>query len=244
MTEPVIQIISASRPHRVEAMQELVGLPALWYVPKEQVADYRAAGAETVAAGKLIPSRNQALEDAHSEGKISVQVADDLMSIKFYDGSPEKKLLPRAERFEQWTFKQALDYMLDALAGTPYKLAGAAPNTNELNYKSEFQNRHFICVDLNVALPSTPRFDSNMTLKEDYDYTCQHIAEYGGVLRCSALMPHFLHRTNEGGTSSVRNEAEEKKNIDYLLEKWPKGFVRHRKDTEIILRWRYPEGTP
>ena len=227
----VVQVISAGRSDRVQPMQQLLGTPTVWYVPHDQVDEYRSAGAEyVVAGGGLIESRNLALRLAHLEDMASVQVSDDLQVVKFYDGVNERR---------EKSFRWALKYMFAGLRKTGCMLAGCAPNDNKLNYKVPYQLKNFIVGDLIVVLPSTPRFDTNMTLKEDYDFTCQHIAAYGGALRCAGLMPRFLHRENPGGAVAYRTSEEEQKNIAYLHEKWPKAFVKHKKPDEIIMRWRY-----
>ena len=50
----------------------------------------------------------------------------------------------------------------------------------------EIQWRHQIIGNfIVVERCSTPRFDPELKLKEDYDFSCQHAHTYGKVLRCN-----------------------------------------------------------
>ena len=79
---------------------------------------------------------------------------------------------------------------------------------------------HFIVGDFIVVQPDSPvRFDTRMTLKEDYDFTAQHLQTHGKVCRVNRLLIHAEHRTNEGGAVTVRNVKTELANIKHLRTK-------------------------
>merc|ERR1712187_164898 len=105
--------------------------------------------------------------------------------------------------------------------------------------------------DFFVTEPSSPcRFDTKMTLKEDYDFTCSHIHKHGSVLRCNRMFLTAKHSTNAGGAVASRDNAgqKEKLNIRILQSKWPKVFkVNTRRKgvagTEVQMRWsRFTKG--
>merc|ERR1712087_1058375 len=82
--------------------------------------------------------------------------------------------------------------------------------------------------------------DTNMTLKEDYDFTCSHIANHGAVMRCNRMILRVKHATNGGGAVSERDKAgaKERKNIAILMNKWPGVFKPHgRRQNEVRLCW-------
>eukprot|EP00418_Pyrodinium_bahamense_P073671 CAMPEP_0179101438 /NCGR_PEP_ID=MMETSP0796-20121207/46900_1 /TAXON_ID=73915 /ORGANISM="Pyrodinium bahamense, Strain pbaha01" /LENGTH=186 /DNA_ID=CAMNT_0020799289 /DNA_START=145 /DNA_END=701 /DNA_ORIENTATION=+ len=79
-----------------------------------------------------------------------------------------------------------------------------------------------------------------MSLKEDYDYTCAHIARHGSVLRCNRMTVQAKHQTNSGGACSNRDRKgrEEQRNIAILLRKWPRAFrMNPKRRNEVILQW-------
>jgi len=104
-----------------------------------------------------------------------------------------------------------------------------------------FSRRHFILGDFFVVdTGSEVRFDSSMTLKEDYDFTCAHIHENGSVLRCNRLTLSVKHYSNAGGACANRDKKglEERKNIDILEWKWPRVFrANPKRKNEVIMSW-------
>ena len=77
-----------------------------------------------------------------------------------------------------------------------------------------------------------------MTLKEDYDFTCQHIYEFGRVARCNRLLILAEHYVNAGGAVAIRNSKREAQNIKHLRAKWPGVFlVSPRGPSEVRLIW-------
>ena len=82
------------------------------------------------------------------------------------------------------------------------------------------------------------RFDKSMRLKEDYDYTLQHLAANGRVARLDWILPEYQHYTNEGGAVAYRSPDEEQKAIAHLKEKWgPVIADNPKRPNEILLKW-------
>lgn len=210
-----VYIISHQRSANVKKMQDLIGA-VTWVVGEGESEAYKAAGAiRVIEGGRLTPSRNAALEDAFKLGFPCIQLSDDLKKIKqvvFYEGGKKKD--------KPLEFTEAVSIMLSRLSMSPFKLAGIAPTFNSYFSNRETSIRHFVIGDFLVVLPSPLRFDEAMTLKEDYDFTIQHIHKYGGVLRNDDVLCNFEHYTNAGGAVSVRTTEEEQKNIQYLKQKW------------------------
>merc|ERR1712060_603743 len=108
----------------------------------------------------------------------------------------------------------------------------------------EFVHEHFILGDFFVVDKSPCRFDTTMTLKEDYDFTCAHLKKHGSVLRCNRLFISAVHETNTGGAVSERDDAgaKEVENIKILKEKWPgvfrsNGNRGNKSETQVIMCW-------
>lgn len=222
-----LTIISSNRSKNVSKMTKHFG-PATWVIPKNQVNDYKKAGAESIiiSDNNLSSSRNKALEKSFKHNLISVQTDDDLSKIaKDVDG----------KAVDMNSF-EALEDLIQRLAISDYCLAGVSPTANPYFISKKNSTNLLITNSLIAVKPSSPRFDLNLSLKEDYDFTIKHIIEYGGVQRCDDLLPYYLHNTNKGGRKDFRTEEREEQECQYLLNKYPDLIKEHpRRDKEVIL---------
>ena len=224
-----LAVISAKRPNNVANMTSLVG-PASWIVPKDDVQSYTGMGATTINGcpyPNLVASRNKALDLAFSAGVPCVQTDDDLVRIKRAYGK---------RRTEEITFDDAVELMIGRLQRAGLYYGAVAPTTNAF-FVGDITSRTGFCIaSLCVTMPCELRFDAEMTLKEDYDYTLQHIATYGGVMRSNDLLAEYKHYSNEGGAVTVRNSDNEQRNIVYLKAKWGHAIRDNpRRENEILL---------
>jgi len=242
----------------IETFFKLVGVKPTWYVDEASLEDYKKLGVNAKVGGKLTPARNMALDDAQKKKLVCVQVSDDISKWIYYDCA--KQNFTGEQDFKKANFALAgtKTYVVSPLAAAQFILAkmrshpdkphlgGVFPNANAAMTlgQSEFGMKHFILGDFFVAEPSSRcRFDTSMTLKEDYDYTCSHIKEHGCVLRCHRLFIHVKHSTNAGGAVSVRDSAgqKEKENIAILNTKWPGVFRsngrRKNEGCEVTMNW-------
>lgn len=234
-----LTIISHKRPDNVKRMTELVG-PATWCVGDDEGADYADAGAVSVVeTGNLCRSRNAAIDmaqehDAHAMP--CVELSDDLTKVQIALWSIEKNKIVA----QDCSFLIALGRVLDGMLQTGAQLAGVAPTANPFyaNVEKPVHPSAFIVGDFIVIGPDTKlRFDEKMTLKEDYDYTLQHIMTHGCVARRDDVLATFLHRKNAGGACAVRTAELEQSNIAHLKAKWPQ-FIRDntKRPNEILLQ--------
>ena len=225
-----VYVISHRRPQNVSRVQTLVDGQLSWIVGDEKdKADY---GENAIIGGKLTPSRNLALIRAFKDGKPCIQISDDPKKFKqvlfMEDGSKQVRDI---------SFVEAAKLMLDRLKDSPFKLAGIAPTANPYFSNRSISTRHFVIGDFICVMPSEIRFDQAMTLKEDYDFTLQHIRNHGGVIRNDDILCEFEHYKNAGGAVSIRNTAEEQKNISHLKQKWGRVIADNAKrPNEILLK--------
>ncbi len=227
-----IAVISAGRPGNVHAMTGLLGeVPATWYVADAaQQVEYAAAGArQVVAGGSLIEARNAALRDAWHRDLTCVQVSDDLRRLEWYNGAAKEPL----------TFADAA-YRLDTgLTLQGAMLAGCSPTANAYFYRKPVSPNLFVVGDLIAVRPCWLWFDAELPLKEDYDYTLQHLRAYGQVARLNRIMPTFRHRSNAGGAVAYRTPDLEDQAIAYLRAKWGDCIRPNtRRPHEVLLRWK------
>jgi hypothetical protein len=224
-------VISARRPERVPAMKALLGSGAHWFVAKGDGDAYRANGADNVVeSGGLCESRNAALDMAFSKDMPCVQMSDDLKAIKKAHSKTQT---------EPMKFAQAIGDMLHVAKLYRSRLVGVAPTANAFYYNPEkpFKLKAFIVGDMILCIPCDIRFDTNLLLKEDYDFTLKHLKQFGRAVRVDNILAEFAHRTNAGGAVSYRTELLEQTCIAYLKRKWG-AVIRDnpRRKNEILLK--------
>lgn len=229
----VVSIISTGRPDNVEKMQKLVGEQVVWVTKETDRAAYLAAGATNiVTGGDLCESRNRGLDLAIERNVFAVQLSDDLYRI---DRALDKKVTASV------SFDHAVNLMIETLQQTNLHLAGVSPTANAFytDLQKPVKFEHFIVGDFIVVSPDTDlRFDPRLKLKEDYDYTLQHLHRYGGVARLDLLLPKFAHRTNKGGAVDFRTAEKEQEAISFLRSKWPDEIRDNpRRANEILMKW-------
>ena len=142
------------------------------------------------------------------------------------------------------TVDEVLKEMINQMEKYDMYLGAVSPTNNEF-YFSETRPigfRHFCLGDLHLIRKCDLKFDESLTLKEDYDYTLQHIKKFGGVCRLNYILPTFTHRVNKGGAVAVRTEALEQENIKLLKKKWG-SLIRDnpRRPNEILLNIKMPK---
>jgi hypothetical protein len=222
-------VISAGRPDAVGRMApHLATLPkgtwAFWVVPRSDAGSYEAGGANVIIdPGSIVGARNLALDHAFANNVACVQLSDDLKRLR---------MLPKADI----ELGDALIHLEHALDSTGLALAGCSPTDNLYFAKDGVSTRKFVVGDLIMVRPTDLRFDEALRLKEDYDFTLQHWATYGGAARCDYIAPSFAHYTNAGGAVAARTADLEQETIAYLKAKWP-GMIRDnpRRANEVLL---------
>lgn len=187
----------------------------------------------------LVAARNAALDDCQESDTYCMMLDDDLKRVGI--------MTPTSSRPVPVEPTHAIEEMHQILRDTPgIHMAAAPPTPNPQNYRPEkpIRLRH-VCISSWVMVkPGTAvRYDPVFKLKEDYDYTLQHIQRHGGVLRLEWILPTFTHRTNAGGAVSYRTPRLEILTIRQLQRKWGADVVRQRKakPLEIMLNvpaWR------
>jgi hypothetical protein len=222
-------IISHQRAKNVKKMQELVP-NAVWYVGKGEGKEYKEAGAiNVIESGGLIESRNKALDDAHKKNMACVQLSDDFGGV----------LLATEKNDKPISIEKAVKMMEGIATKIGAKLAGTAPTANRfyVDVNKPVRTHHFIVGDFIWVAPTKLRFDTELRLKEDYDYTAQHLKEYGVVARVDVLMAKFAHRTNAGGAVAYRTSQLEQDAIAYLKKKWAGVVVDNpRRPDEVLFK--------
>lgn len=221
-------IISHLRSANVPKMHAITGENVHWYVGPGEADAYRAAGAKDVKeADGLCACRNAALRDSFAEGRICIQLSDDLSKIEWTTDGKTKQAL---------SFDGVKDKLCGQLTEQVY-LVGVSPTPNAFYFHKPISVNAFIIGDLFAVRPCGVFFDETFKLKEDYDYTAQHIKQYGYAIRVNGILATFGHYTNKGGAVSVRTPELEQEMILRLMRKHPQ-FIRpnKRRENEVLFR--------
>jgi len=258
-----VGVVSARRAQKPEGLRDIAvvqsqfvasGVEPLWYVDAPSLQDYRALGLKAVVGGKLTAARNMVLDDAEQRRKICVQVSDDIARWEYRHGPAATS---RTDAAQNAAHASATRFVLSPVGAARFmvakmramrsgskgpRLAGVFPlgSCARAFSCSPHGMKHFILGDFFVADRSSLRFDLNMTLKEDYDFTCSHMQQHGAVLRLNRMTIAAKHQTNPGGAVAQRDKKgrEEDRNIDILRQKWPRAFHAHpTRKHEVVLRW-------
>jgi hypothetical protein len=190
---------------------------------------YENAGCKYVhETGKLVESRNFALKHAFANNNICIQLSDDIVKVNTNKSFGTKKEVD-------------LDESLTDMVNIFNKITGVylmgVPPTDNYFYAKKLVSKNTFCIgDLLFVKPCNLYFDESLTLKEDYDYTLQHINQYGHCFRYQKYLYTFQHYKNKGGAVDYRNESEEQKNIFYLMAKWgSKIKLNPKRKNEILI---------
>lgn len=236
-----VYVISSRRPNNVRNMMDLIDPDFIvnWIVRDEedyfayQEKNYDVREFTIRQGGDLICSRNIAINDAFTWNRHCIIIDDDLKKIEFALSKNNKDNVPI-------TFKTAVRKMYEAMVEVPQcYLCGTASTNNAFffNPMKPISLTHFIGGWFMIIKNGTDlRFDPKIKLKEDYDYTLQHITKYGGAIRCNFILADFAHFSNKGGVVDYRTEELEQETIAYLKKKW-NGLIKDhpRRKNEILL---------
>jgi hypothetical protein len=248
-------IVSKGRPDNVRAMHRMLAAGAregdapanvTWVVStEEEVQAYREGGATHVLVGEgLCASRNRAIEDA--AGAWCVQLSDDISGVslcpddRVVQDKTDAKEANRRIRGDARPVHVSPEYaarrVVQCMLETQTWLGGLYVNTNVARslFQPPTSPYHFIVGDFIVVRPgSAPRFDTNMRLKEDYDFTAQHLDVYGAVCRMNRLYACAKHYVNQGGAVAYRTADREAETVAYLKHKWAqKGYPHLFRNTQ------------
>lgn len=220
--------ISHGRPENVPIIEKLVGQPIHWLVSYGSEKAYKASGAMfVIESGNLCESRNYGLREAFKANKICIELSDDLTKIQILENKVVAEI----------SFKDLMEKIVPLFEKAPFYLAGMSPTSNAYFVHKPISFKNFIVGDFIMVKPNELFFDENLNLKEDYDYTVQHIKKYGGVMRFNVVLPSFKHYSNKGGAVEIRTNEKEQEAIKYLMKKHP-GFFRINKkrgNNEILI---------
>ena len=228
----IITCISHNRHENIKPFIEKVGTNKIVFFVKDQTDKdlYLKNGAkEVIISGSLIDSRNASLDYCFANKKICIQLSDDLEKIMINDYS--------GKRTKKYTnVVRVLNKIIPDFINNKYYFSGFPPTNNPFFALKEKEINKFIVGDFIIVKPNGLRFDNNLRLKEDYDYTLQHIKEFDGCIRYGSFLNSFKHYSNKGGAVDYRTNQLEQETIKYLKNKWGECIkLNSKRENEILL---------
>lgn len=213
-------------------MEELCG-PLTWYVPEDQWKEYAREGALDLRQGSSVnaaEARNRAFREAWDQGLPCCQVDDDMRWAK-------------QKNFEtgdvvRITGSEAIARVLKRLNQTDFKLGGCLPTNNPYFARSPITTRTFVRSHLWIVKPCDLLLDEHMRVKFDYDYTLNHIFQFGGVCRVDEIICDFDYNSLTGGHVQEDRMRQQEEAILTLQERWGDRVVRRnpKRPGEILIR--------
>lgn len=222
-----VYCISSGRPGNVPDMQaRFAPDPITWVVPRAERWDYTAAGAHTVlpvdaplpGCFQLTTQRQAALAHATADDTVCIQTDDDCKGFKAIPADGSK---PRPA-----PWPEVRDALLAGLDGRAH-LAGLPPTGNAGFATGRHRDYGFVLASIHAADTAAPGWDTTLPLKEDYDYTCSHLAAHGAIARLDMYVANYDHYSNRGGAVALRTPEQETGTAELLLARWPQYLRPH-----------------
>ena len=230
--EYIITCISHNRHENINNFIDLVGTNEIVFFVKDQQDKemYLKNGAtKVIVSGSLMDSRNASLKYCFNLNKICIQLSDDLEKIMINDFTAKRT-------YNYVTVKQAIETIFKHFLQSKYYFAGFPPTNNPFFALKQYEYDKFIVGDFIIIKPNKLTFDTNLRLKEDYDYTLQHIKELSGCIRYGAFLNSFKHYSNKGGAVDYRTTNLEQETIKYLQQKWGECIkLNPKRENEILI---------
>jgi len=164
-----------------------------------------------------------------------IQVDDDALSFHTYEYGKLIKFIDvdRIDRILETQFMTCDEWGL--------KVWGLSLASDYMFYRpfAPFSTQSVIGANIIGIVKNDIRYDERLKVKEDYDYSMQHIAKYGGAFRNCKYGIDVIHLTNEGGCVAYRTKDVEMQAYNTLVKKWGKKVVKLQ-DNHNFLKMRSP----
>ena len=230
-----IAIPSRGRPKICfEKTFSLVGGEAKVFVSEDEIVEYKNAGVDNVVVSpEGISVKRNFILDYYPIGSDVLFLDDDISKVGEFTVIDGK---PKSTKLEWNDFFKKVKYFFTLCRTQGIYLFGMAPTCNPLNWRKNITYNTFIIGCACGVITTDLRFDESLLLKEDYDFTLQHVKKFRRTLRIDKLWVDAKHYAKSGGCTEYRNDILEGAAVSRLKEKWGT-WVRDnpRRLNEIIL---------
>ena len=176
-----------------------------------------------------IQHMRNAILDHYPKGEKILMLDDDVQALHLKSG--QKLYEVNGNKFIQF-----VETAFKKLEENNMKLFGVYPVPNAYFMNDKIKLDGFCIGTFLGVISSELRFDENLPMKEDYDFTLQHIKAHNGIMRYNQMTIEAKHYKNTGGIFLQRNKQREIAAVEYLMQKW-QGWVKRnpKKKGEILI---------
>tara|TARA_R110002020_G_scaffold92899_2_gene224456 strand:- start:11818 stop:12558 length:741 start_codon:yes stop_codon:yes gene_type:complete len=222
---------SYKRPEKAKTQMVYPGVTLV--VCESQAEEYKKNGNNIVvcpdsAQGNLCRVRNWILDNLFEDNDCLILLDDDCSYIGYWNN--QKQIRFNNNELIEFCEKSAL--LCDELG---YKFFGLNCIMDKGAYReyTPLGFTQYIGGPFQAHLKNSPvRYDEQLSLKEDYDITLQHIYKYGGCLRINYAHYNVKQAEQTGGCATYRNLEEEKRQFKLLQKKWGKDIITQDKGSK------------
>lgn len=200
-------------------------------VRESEVDEYRSNGNDVVvcpdeAQGNLCRIKNWIFENLMGDNDAVVMLDDDCRGLFWWRVHEEgaEKVLMDMEDLQEFCESSAL--MCEEWG---FKFWGVNCIGDKGAYReyTPFSTLNYIGGPFHCILKGNEcRYDEELSLRDDYDFTLQNIFKYRGCLRMNMVTYDAKQSEQEGGCAGYRNVEEEKRQFYLLQKKWGSSVVR------------------
>jgi hypothetical protein len=200
------------------------------YVAKSQFDEYKKRNpnsniisVEEKYQGNVCRIRNRIM-DLEKDNILCI-VDDALQYIGYWENKKDIKLDTEKEIY---LFIEKYTIMAQDIGA---KLWGINVNKDKQVYTEHrpFSTTAYIGSPFMVHIHSDIRFDENLSLKEDYDFTLQNLNKYRIVFRVNKYHYHVRQKEQAGGVAEYRTLEREREQLLLLQKKWGSRIIKEDK---------------
>lgn len=235
-----IAVPSYRRPDRLETPETLREIEV--YIDPEEEAEYRERNpgvrfhvCPDGVQGNISRVRNYIL-DANEDADCVVTVDDDFRELSEWQNGVRDRL------GEEEIYEFIEHYSFVAWELGVY-LWGVNVNCDRQGYQecTPFSLTAYIGAPFQAVMKGCElRYDERLPLKEDYDFTLQHLNRYRKVFRVNNVFYTVRQTEQPGGCATYRSMKTEREQMGLLQRKWGKRIVRES-DRHNVARSRRRE---
>lgn len=192
--------------------------------------EYRAQNSNRIMqipdnlAGKgMATVRNWILDNSPDDHILMVD--DDVSSIGYFEGKEKIRL----NEYQVYNFVENA-FRMCSEAGTVLWGVNLLDDKKAYREYSPFSLCSVVLGPFMGIIRNELRFDINLGLKEDFDYSIQVLNEYRKILRFNKYHYTVGHLIGKGGCISYRTKAKEKDQRNQLIKKWGSKIIKFKKD--------------
>lgn len=226
-------VICAPSYKRANGVDTLKYLPSTRiYVSNDEYDDYHKnypesdiVGVDPKHQGNLCRIRNHILDQEMGDNKVVVIIDDDLKKIGYHEQRKQNHLKTEEEviDFIRKYSELAISWGIGAW--------GININPDKQVYReyTPFSLTSYIGGPFMAHIKHDIRYDENLPLKEDYDFTLQFLNKYRKILRVNKYFYDTKQAEQAGGCATYRNLERELDQLKLLQKKWGSRIVKQEK---------------